>query len=181
MKKAGYWIKNLCLRKHPEGGYFRETYAAKDEIGVCCLKSGYDGPRPVSTAIYFLLPGDEFSAFHRLRSDEIWHHYDGASLTIEIIAQDGGYRKVVLGPDYENGEQPQVLISAGVWFAAHLNDKNSFTLSGCTVAPGFNFRDFELGRRAELIKEYPEHKQLIIQLTHSFPDKKFYRGERKDR
>ena len=167
MKNARYWIQNLCLCKHPEGGYFRETYVSKDAIGVCCLGSGYDGPRPVSTAIYFLLPGNEFSAFHRLRSDEIWHHYDGSSLTIHMLVQDGGYRKIRMGLDYKNGEQPQVLIPAGVWFAAHVNDKASFTLSGCTVAPGFNFRDFELGQRDELVKKYPEYKQLIVQFTCS--------------
>ncbi len=166
MKNAGYWIKNLCLSKHPEGGYFRETYAAGDKIDPCCLKKGYDGSRPVSTAIYFLLPGNEFSAFHKLRSDEIWHHYDGGSLVIHMLDRNGEYRKAVLGLDYADGEEPQIPVPAGVWFAAHVKHKDSFTLAGCTVSPGFDFKDFEMGRRAELVKEYPEHKQLILQLTY---------------
>lgn len=167
MRDASYWIDKLELQKHPEGGYFRETYRSGSNIQPCCLGNSFDGSRSISTAIYFLLSGAEFSAFHRIRSDEIWHHYDGTSLTIHIIDATGEYIARCLGNTPDQHAFPQALVTAGSWFGATVNEQNSFALVGCTVAPGFDFKDFEMGKREDLIRRYPNHRGIIEGLTHS--------------
>ncbi len=162
---AADWIDRLALEPHPEGGYFREAYRAAAQIGECCLGSDRGGSRSVSTAIYYLLSGGEFSALHRLRSDEIWHHYAGGSLTVHVIDQAGGHRAIGLGLDLDAGQTPQVMVPAGSWFGAVVDDASSFCLVGCTVAPGFDFRDFELADRAELVGLYPQHRGVLERLT----------------
>jgi predicted cupin superfamily sugar epimerase len=147
-------IKRLRLKKHPEGGYFKQTYAADTIVNVV----GYDEPRHISTAIYYMLVGDQFSAFHRVKSDELWHHYTGGSLTLYTI-DNGKLSKIKMGKS--RGEAPQVAIKANTWLAASLNDKKSYCLLGCTVSPGFNYTDWELGKRNELIKVYPQHRAII--------------------
>jgi len=119
----------------------------------------------VCTAVYFLLQGDDFSALHRIRSDEIWHFYRGSSLTVCSIDASGGLTRSRLGLDIEGGETPQLVVRAGCWFGAHLETTATFALVGCTVAPGFDFRDFELGRRNELLAEFPQHADIIRRLT----------------
>jgi hypothetical protein len=166
MKSAAYWIEQLHLGRHPEGGYFRKTYTSAAKMGECCLGSDRAAPRPVSTAIYYLLDGTEFSALHRIKSDEIWHHYAGSSLTIHIIDVSGIYREVALGKDPDEGETLQAVVPAGSWFGATVDDHSSYSLVGCTVAPGFDFREFEMGRRGELIHLYPDHRRIIESLTH---------------
>jgi uncharacterized protein len=156
-KEAARWIKKLQLQKHPEGGYFRETYSSDITIDV----PGHDGPRQISTAIYYMLVGDEFSAFHRIRSDETWHHYAGSSLTLYAI-MDSKLSKIKMGKG--KGEAPQFTIRANTWFAASLKDR-SYCLLGCTVSPGFDYRDWELGRRDELVRMYPQHKKIIERYT----------------
>lgn len=158
-------IQQLNLSPHPEGGYFRETYRSDETIAAGHLPNRYNGDRAFSTAIYFLLKGDQFSAFHRLKSDEGWHFYRGSSLTIYCIAPDGSRTDITLGNDIENGETPQAVIKKGTWFAAAVNDTSPYTLVGCTVVPGFDFSDFEMGEREELIKEFPQHAKLIGKLT----------------
>ncbi len=165
MKDAKYWIKKLGLKAHPEGGYFKETYRSASEIKTCCLGSEFKGPRSISTAIYFLLAGIDFSAMHRIRSDEIWHHYIGASLTVHVIDLYGEYGEIILGKDPDRGEFPQVTIPAGVWFGATVNDSSSYVLTGCTVSPGFDFNDFEMGHRERLFELYPQHAAIIQKLT----------------
>ena len=123
--------------------------------------------RPVSTAIYFLLEGDNFSAFHRLQSDELWHFYAGAALTVHVIEAEGRYSAFQLGNDPEAGEVLQAVVKAGCWFASEVTDGKSFALVGCTVAPGFDFEDFELAKRAELVRNYPQHRKIIEKLTRS--------------
>jgi uncharacterized protein len=164
-KNARYWIEQLQLEAHPEGGYFRQTYKADWLVPEAALPPGFTGARAVSTAIYFLLEGMSFSAVHRLRSDEIWHFYTGEPLVVHVIEPEGKYSSILLGRDLEAGQVPQAVVRAGCWFASHVADWKSFGVVGCTVAPGFDFEDFELGRREELVAKYPQHRELIDRLT----------------
>jgi len=134
-------------------------------LGEESLPPQFSGARAVSTAIYFLIEGESFSAFHRLRSDELWHFYVGSALAVHVIEPDGRYFEIRLGSDPEAGEVLQGVVGAGCWFASEVRDGKSFALVGCTVAPGFDFEDFELAKREELIRDYPQHRQLIVKLT----------------
>ena len=164
-KSAQYWVEILNLIAHPEGGYYRETYRSELSIAVEALPPQFTGPRLVSTAIYFLLEGENFSAFHRLRSDELWHFYAGSPITVHVIEPDGGHSEIQLGGDLDAGEVLQAAVKAGRWFASRVRHPKTFALAGCTVAPGFDFADFELGKRAELVRLYPQHRNLIESLT----------------
>ena len=164
-KNARYWIEKLGLEPHPEGGYFRQTYVSGVVIGPEALPEGFAGARAISTAIYFLLEGKNFSAFHRLRSDEMWHFYAGGALVVHVIEPSGAYFTIPLGSDAEQGQAFQAVVKAGCWFAAEVMDGKSVALLGCTVAPGFDFEDFEMGKRAELARLYPQHRELIERLS----------------
>lgn len=163
--KAAYWIDKLALQPHPEGGYFREIYRAPEQIPATSLPSRYRGPRAFSTAIYYLLAGKQVSALHRIASDEQWHFYDGTTLRLTMIASDGTFKQVRLGRDATSGEQFQAVIPAGTWMGARLTGRRDYALIGCTVAPGFDFRDFEAGQRSDLLKRFPRHRKLILALT----------------
>ena len=106
-----------------------------------------------------------FSAFHRLRSDELWHFYAGEPLLVQVIDPEGNYSRILLGSDPGAGQVLQTVVRAGCWFASHVADWNSFAVVGCTVAPGFDFEDFEMGKREELCARYPQHRELIQRLT----------------
>jgi len=162
---AAYWIEKLRLERHPEGGYFRQTYKAELLLPKTAMPAEFAGERAASTAIYFLLSGDDFSAFHRLRSDEIWHFYVGSPLIVHVIEPKGEYRAILLGSDLEADEVLQAVVPAGCWFASHVADRRSSTIVGCTVAPGFEFEDFEMGKRKELVSMYPQHRAVITRLT----------------
>ncbi len=162
---ANYWIEKLQLEPHPEGGYFRQTYRAELEIALQALPLGFTRAHAISTAIYFLLAGENFSAFHRLRSDEMWHFYIGAPVTVHMIEPDGTYSAIALGDDPGAGHVLQAVVRAGCWFASHVADWKSFALVGCTVSPGFDFEDFEMAKRAKLVHEYPQHCEVIKRLT----------------
>ena len=181
-KDAAYWREKLRLAAHPEGGFYRQTYRADLVFPSEALMPRFPGPRAASTAIYFLLEGETFSAFHRLRSDELWHFYVGAPLVVHVIKgegrnehgsnerkadRDGQYSQILLGSDPEAGETLQAVVKAGCWFASHLKDSKSFGLVGCTVAPGFDFDDFELAKRDELARRYPQQRKLIEKLTRA--------------
>ena len=166
MRTAEYWIGQLRLRKHPEGGYYRETYRAAETIPRAGLPPRFPGARSFSTAICFLLEAPEFSAFHRIKSDEMWHFYQGAALLIHAIHRDGACSTLRLGNSAEAGDSLQAVVPAGCWFAAELAAPATCALVGCTVSPGFDFADFELADRAELSRLYPQHQQLIARLTH---------------
>jgi predicted cupin superfamily sugar epimerase len=166
-KGAAYWITKLELKAHPEGGYYRQTYKADLVLAKQSLPPEFRGARSVSTAIYFLLAEQDFSAFHRLRSDEVWHFYVGVRLVVHVIDEEGRYSEILLGSDPERGEVPQAVVKAGSWFASRVRDGKSFALVGCTVAPGFDFEDFELARREELAQLYPRYRQLIEELTRA--------------
>ena len=162
---AKYWIEKLRLEAHPEGGYFRQTYRAEMMIAREALPAGFTGARAASTAIYFLLDGENFSAFHRLRSDEVWHFYAGSPLVVDVIDASRKHSSIHLGNDPEAGQVFQAVVRAGCWFASHVADWKSWAVVGCTVAPGFDFADFEMGKREELVREYPRHRDVIEKLT----------------
>jgi predicted cupin superfamily sugar epimerase len=164
-KDAKYWIKKLKLEPHPEGGFYRRTYKADLVLRREALPPQFTARRAASTAIYFLLEGKSFSAFHRLRSDELWHFYVGAPVLVHVIGESGEYSKILLGNDPDAGEALQAAVKAGCWFASHVKGGKSFALVGCTVAPGFDFEDFELAKREELIRHYPQHREIIERLT----------------
>jgi uncharacterized protein len=159
---AQYYIEQLQLQPHPEGGHYKETYRSAGNIAPACLPKGISGSRSYSTAIYFLLQQGDFSAFHRIKSDECWHFYDGGTLLIHILHQNGAYSCTRLGKNIHEGEVFQYVVPAGAWFASE--PASFFTLTGCTVAPGFDFADFEMAKRDDLLKEFPQHKELIIRL-----------------
>jgi predicted cupin superfamily sugar epimerase len=163
--EARRWIEQLQLRPHPEGGYFRETYRSDEIIARDHLPSRFGGDRSFSTAIYFLLESGDFSALHTIKQDEVWHFYDGSPLTVHVIDPDGGYTAIRLGRDITAGEVPQAVVRAGRLFGAALDDADAFALVGCTVAPGFDFADFELADRGQLLARYPQHRSLIERLA----------------
>ncbi len=165
MHSADYWIDKLKLQSHPEGGYFSEAYRAEGIIPSSVLPAGFNGERNFSTSIYFLLQYNQFSAFHRIRSDELWHFYSGGSLDISVIYPSGKLGILKLGNQPEQGESFQRVVKAGCWFASSPAKKSAYSLVGCTVAPGFDFHDFELAERKSLIQQFPQHKDLITHLT----------------
>ena len=165
MRTANYWIEQLELIKHPEGGYYKEVYRADENMAQESLPERYSGNRDFCASIYFLLKGDEFSSFHRLHSDEIWHFYQGTTLELFVLGDHGELMHFLLGPDLEAEEQLQLTIPRLHWFAARVQDKTSYSLAGCTVSPAFEFSDFELADRSKLIQQYPKHEKLIKTLT----------------
>ena len=161
----------LELSPHPEGGYFRETFRSSERIQRSATLALLD--RAAGTAIYYLLPAGTFSAWHSVRSDEMWHHYDGAPAELHLIDLTGAYSTVVLGRDLARGERPQRVVPAG-WLQATrpvaLCCSTSsigfdYTLCGCTVSPGFEFIDFEMPARAELHRRFPHLGPIIDALA----------------
>lgn len=157
-------INQLELARHPEGGWYRETYRSDVQVAAAALPERFSGERSCSTAIYFLLEQGDFSSFHRIKSDELWHYYAGAAVLIHLITPEGAATTLQLGPDPGQGQQFQVVIPAGCWFGAEPADEG-FSLVGCTVAPGFDFADFELAERQTLLDRYPAQAPLITRLT----------------
>lgn len=166
MKNAEYYIEKLQLTSHVEGGAFRETYRSGMMIAQKHLSGDFKGDRNASTAIYFLLKYGQFSALHKIASDELWHFYEGDSLRIYEIALDGSLITHKLGKDLEKGETFQCVVQAGSWFGSRCEVAGGFSLVGCTVAPGFDFEDFELADRAQLMAQFPEYQKLIGELTY---------------
>lgn len=163
MQSAKYWIEKLELQKHPEGGWFKEIYRSEDVASRDSLPARFDGPRNFSTSIYFLLNEDDFSAFHRIKSDELWHYYTGTSAIEILLIINGKLRKQLLGSDFNSGERFQFAVPKNTWFAARLTNKSGFALVGCTVSPGFDFSDFEMADE-KLLKKYPKMKQNLAGL-----------------
>jgi predicted cupin superfamily sugar epimerase len=162
---ARQWIETLGLRPHPEGGYFRETYKASEFLSHDCLPARFGCERAMCTAIYYLLEANDLSALHRVRQDEILHFYDGAALLIHMIDPAGNYSMGRLGRNVGQGERPQITVPGGHLFGMKVADGGAYTLLGCTVAPGFEFADFEMPGRQDLIRKFPEHRELIEGLT----------------
>jgi predicted cupin superfamily sugar epimerase len=158
-------IKQLELLPHPEGGYYKETYRSDGNINSESLNDNYNGKRSYSTCIYFLLTSNDFSAFHKIEQDEIWHFHEGSPIKLHTISENGIHNEYVIGNDFLNGQKPQLVVDGNHWFAASVTEKDSYALVSCTVSPGFDFSDFMLPTRNELISKFPQHKELIIQYT----------------
>jgi predicted cupin superfamily sugar epimerase len=165
MLNASQLISQYELQPHPEGGFYLQTYCSREMIAATALPARFNGDRYFSTAIYFLLEGNQFSAFHRIKSDEIWHFYAGLPLHIYVLYPDGKGELLKLGNDPLNGYLFQQMVPAGCWFASKPVSENGFSFAGCTVAPGFDFTDFELGETAELLKQFPQHEEWIRLLS----------------
>ena len=165
MRDVQYWKQRLRLTSHIEGGAFNEIYRAELVLPLNALTMAHNGDRTAMTSIYFLLEAGDFSAFHRIASDELWHFYDGDGAVIYEIKPGGELVRHLLGIDIERGASLQVLIQAGSWFASRVEVTDGFTLCGCTVSPGFDFEDFELADKHQLTREYPQHAGLIAELT----------------
>ena len=166
-RTAEYWINRLQLSTHIEGGAFREIYRSPVMAPAAALPSSFNGDRSFCTSIYFLLQQHQFSAFHKIKSDEVWHFYYGDALIVYEIDQQGHMIEHRLGCDPNNNESFQCVVAAGNWFAARLAPDGEYALVGCTVSPGFDFTDFELADRNELVRLYPEHATVIKELTMS--------------
>lgn len=166
-------VRALSLAPHPEGGFYRETYRAPLVLVHDAIRETHGGPRAASTAIHFLVPRGSFSALHRIASDEVWHFYRGAPLEVVEIAPSGALRTTRLGNRLSQGEVPQHVVPRGAWFGSRLardtEARGDHALVGCTVAPGFDFADFELATRAELTARFPAHAALIASLTREAP------------
>ncbi|MCR3757467.1 cupin domain-containing protein [Clostridium felsineum] len=164
MYTADYFIKNLDMIAHPEGGFYKEVYVSEENITARDLKSDFEGSRILWTSIYFLLQDGEVSNFHRLKSDEMWYYHSGSPLTIYMISPEGMLITEQLGLNIAQGEKPQVLVPKNYIFGSAMNNKG-YALVGCMVSPGFEFRDFELFKRRELLEKYPQYKETIFKLT----------------
>ena len=164
-KEAKILIEKLKLKKHPEGGYFAEYYRSGEKIHKEHLPARFNGSRVFSTGIYFLLIGNDFSSFHKLKAEEIWHFYSGSPLILYEIKENGNLQKTFLSGDVDKDTQFTKDVKAGGWLAAEVMDKNSYSFAGCTVSPGFEFDDFELAKRKNLINLYPQHRNIIEKLT----------------
>lgn len=158
-------IDRLALQPHPEGGFFRETYRAKRSLNAAALAPHFSGARYASTAIYYMLTAGDRSRFHRLRSDEVWHFYLGDPLQVVELTESGSIQVTILGTDFAAGQVPQHVVPAGRWFGACPAPGSNFSLVGCTVAPGFDFADFDVAARDDLLVAYPDASDWIRRLT----------------
>ena len=158
------YIQKLKLKIHPEGGYYREIYRSVEKTRD--LPDRYSGQaRSLATSIYYLLKGTEFSAFHKLESDEIWHFYEGSALQLFVFDHTGELNTKILGSEIQKGESHLIIVPRNCWFAAQPKDPSGYTLAGCTVSPGFDFSDFQMAEKAHLLKKYPGHTSLITRYT----------------
>lgn len=162
---AQTYIQALNLQAHPEGGFFRETYRSKCVAAVSLDDLTDMVHRNISTGILFLLEEGNFSAFHQIKSDEMWHFYAGQSLEVLELTDSGELLCTRMGPDILGGDVPQHVVWANTWFASRVASGGEFSLVGCTVAPGFDFTDFRLADRRTLQANFPQHSKLIAELT----------------
>lgn len=160
-------VKKLDLQPHPEGGYYKETYRSEDIIRDTILGNEFNGSRNLCTGIYYLLESDDFSALHKINQDEMWHFYLGEAIELTMISEAGELSMVTIGNNVSNGEVLQFVVPKRNWFGARLLKANSFALVGCTVSPGFDFNDFKLGEREELLNKFPQHEDIIESLTRA--------------
>lgn len=166
MNSVDHWISHLGLLPHPEGGFYKETFRSPEIIKADHLSERYRGERNFSTAIYFLLRSQDRSIFHRIKSDELWHFYQGSTLLIYVLTAEG-LKIHRLGANINEGDSLQVLIPANSWFGALVEKTDSYALCGCTVTPGFDFQDFEIAQRDFLLTNFPGHSEIIIRLSHA--------------
>lgn len=154
-------IDKLGLLPHPEGGFFKETYRSEENIAVDALPDRFGADRQFSTAIYFLLMDHNFSALHRIKSDEVWHFYTGSPIVVTEINSEGVLTRTTLGSYVDKGQVFQHTVPAGSWFGSEVLGRSGFALVGCTVAPGFDMEDFEMADADEMLKLYPQHSEII--------------------
>ena len=157
-------IQQFDLQPHPEGGWYKQTYKSSEQVVASALPERFKNNRNFSTAIYFLLEQRNFSAFHRIKSDECWHFYAGDALLIYVIQQNGTLDIITLGNDMEKGQLFQYVVPANCWFASRPAPGSEYCFVGCTVSPGFEFDDLELANANELTALYPLHKDVISEL-----------------
>jgi hypothetical protein len=157
-------IEKYQLLPHPEGGWYKETYKSSETIAAAALPKRFAGDRSFSTAIYFLLERGNFSAFHKIKSDECWHFYAGDPLEVFVLQHDGRLEIITLGNDILNGQQFQYVVPANCWFASRPASQSDYCFVGCTVAPGFDFADFEMADEKELAALYPQYSTVIKEL-----------------
>lgn len=159
-------IKKYDLKPHPEGGYFAAIYKSNDEVKSIDSNRYNDESRSAGTSIYYLLNQNDYSAWHSLKSDELWHFYKGSPINIHVIDNSGKLITYLLGDPLKiQGATFQVCIKAGFYFAAENVDKDSYSLVGCTVSPGFEYTDFRLADKTILIRAFPQHKEIIARLA----------------
>jgi hypothetical protein len=158
-------VKELDLLPHPEGGFYKETYRSEGIISNSCLSPDFKGDRNMATGIYFLIEKGNFSALHKIKSDETWHFYYGDALEVIEINEEGNLTITKIGSNLSNGETFQYTVKANTWFGSRVSGNGNFSLVGCTVYPGFDFNDFELANRKDLIHLFPLHKNIITELT----------------
>ncbi len=163
---AETFIQQLNMQQHPEGGYYAPSFRSETVIRDGEIRSHFNDDRLLWTSIYFLLKEGEKSHFHRLKSDEMWYFHAGSPLTVHMIHPDGSYSAEQLGLNVANGEKPQILVKRGTIFGSSMNEEG-FSLVGCMVSPGFEFEDFELFDRSQLLAYYPQHAQIIHYLTRA--------------
>lgn len=143
--EASYWVQKLHLTPHPEGGYYKEIYRDPNYIHQ---NADFDDKRNISTAIYYLLEQGDFSCFHRIKSDELWHHYEGGAINIYYLKGHEIIR-LQLGKDLDKGQSPMHIVPKNTWFASEPAEGTDYALMGCTVAPGFDFADFEMASETD--------------------------------
>ena len=158
-------VKILDLLPHPEGGFYKETYRSPLKLSAQCLPSDFSGERNIATGIYFLIEKGNFSALHKIKSDETWHFYFGDALDVIEIDETGNLKITAIGSDLLKGESFQYTVKANTWFGSRVRSGGNFSLVGCTVYPGFDFADFEMAKRSVLINQFPQHTSIITELT----------------
>lgn len=156
-------VDKFRMHAHPEGGYFAEVHRDERLISV----PGFEGPRNASTSIFFLLEEGQFSALHRIKSDEVWHFYEGDPLEIWEIDAQGSLKCTLLGRPDQNSCSYVHVVKAGNWFGSRPAPGSRFSFVGCTVAPGFDFQDFEMPAQSWFLEQFPEHQHLITTLSRT--------------
>ena len=149
-------IERFDMQAHPEGGYYSEEYRSEMTLP--------NADRQLMTSIYFLLPSGDVSHFHRIKSDELWFFHEGSPLTVHTL-DENGHGEHLVGLDLKKGQTPQFLVPANTIFGSSVNETDSYSLVSCVVAPGFDFRDFELFTSDELLKDYSGFEDVIKRLT----------------
>ncbi|KKK36245.1 cupin [Mesobacillus campisalis] len=166
-----FYISKLGLTPHKEGGYYRETFQSAEVTSDKELTVDFEGKRRLYTSIYFLLTSKDISHFHRLKSDELWYFHAGSPLTIHMIEENGEYKEMKLGLNLDEGEVPQALVPKNAIFGSSVMGEDTFSLVGCMVSPGFEYKDFELFTQSELLLKYPQHKEVIMKMAYEIiPD-----------
>jgi uncharacterized protein len=173
MPTAQEIIEALNLVPLPEeGGYYRETYRSNGpSLSARVLGVDAEGTRSINTAIYYLVKPESFSALHRIKTDEIFHFYAGSEVEMIQLDEAGNLTRITIGPDILKGHQPQVVVPKGVWQGLRLKDGGQWALMGTTVAPGFEFQDFEVGSRDLLLNQFPQHSEDISRFTRGENEK----------